>query len=65
MAGVRGMKHGEEINFWHDDDDPEMWFGLAMPMDVYLARECRCEVYCECEDESSLGQPRQPQRREP
>lgn len=43
------VKHGEEINFWQDEDDPEMWFGLAMPMDVYLARGCRCEARCECE----------------
>lgn len=44
------MKHGGEINFWQGDDDPDLWFGLAMPMDVYLALEnCKCEARCECD----------------
>lgn len=52
------MKHGDELPLETLDgpwvkDDPEMWLGLATPMDLWLAWEretCKCEARCECDD---------------
>ena len=43
------QKHGEEIAFTEGTDDPEMWWGLATPMD--MRESCECEARCECEDD--------------
>lgn len=45
------QNHGEEIAFTEGSDvqdDPEMWWGLATPMD--MREPCKCEARCECGD---------------
>ena len=52
------MKHGDELPLETLDgpwvkDDPEMWIGLATPMDLWLAWEretCKCQARCKCDD---------------
>lgn len=47
------MKHGEEIAYWEGSSDPDLWFGLATPISLYLAWErefCKCQARCECDD---------------
>lgn len=52
MAGVRGMKHGEEMRPQdYDFRDPEMWWGLRTSISEYLKIErCKCQARCKCDD---------------